>query len=314
MLMLVSIRGLAVARVVHGDGPLLAHRTAPRRVLGKGRVRVEILDRAVRSDSEPVGEIGLRGEEVETIYRERILGRLVDDAHELVEVADPRESDRGVPRDRELGVLRRELLRPFAEREPRLLDRSRDERGHGDHREQSEEADDTDVDLRALAAEKDLGNEGREVRHHGDRSGEEGPGDAHTEDGREDREDVVREVPRVDPAGKDEEDRGDDLGDRRPDREAALSEPAIGENVEPERREEEEEQRARNEADAGGLVRRRQRGRTQQSGADAPARGLRRDAYAALVRGPRPRVTNHQFAAMVRQLGWPVAPSGGNRA
>jgi len=77
----------------------------------------------------------------------------------------------------------------------------------------------------------------------------------------------------------------------------------FGEDVEPEGREEEEEERARDEPDPGRLVGRGQRRRSEQSGPDAPACGLGRDAYAALVGRPRPRVTNHQFADMVRQVG-----------
>ena len=314
MLVPAAIRRLFIARVVDRYRALLANSPAPRRVLWECRVGMELLDRAVLSNGEAIGEVGLRGEEVETVHSERVLRRLVNHAHELVKIADPRESDRCVPRDRQLGVLGRKLLGPLAQRETRLLDRARDERGHRDHREKSEEADDADVDLTALAPEEDLRDERRQVRHDRDRPGEQGSRDAHPKDGREDRQHVVGEVARVDPAGQDEEDGRDDLGDRGADREAALAEPVVWENVEPKRREQEEQERARDEADPGGLVRRRQRGRTQQGGADAPARSLGRDAYPALVRGPRPRVTNHQFAAMVRQLGWPVAPSPGNRA
>src|SRR5438477_2377326 len=133
MLMSAAIRRLLIARVVYSDRALLANRATPRRVLGKGRVGMELFDRALRPDREAIGEVRLRREEVETVHSERVLRRLVHDAHELVKIAYPRESDRGIPRDRQLRVLRRELLGPLAEREARFLDRARDERGHRDH-------------------------------------------------------------------------------------------------------------------------------------------------------------------------------------
>ena len=233
MLVLAPIGALVVARIVDRDGALLANRAAPRRVLGERGVGVELLDRAVRSDGEAIGEVGLRGEQVETVHGERVLGRLIHDAHQLVQVAHPRESHRGVPRDRQLGVLGRELLGPLTKREARLLDRAGDEGGHRDHREEREEADHADVDLPPLASEEDLGNERREVRDDRDGAREERSRDPHPEDRREDREDVVREVPRVDPARQHEEDRRDDLGDGRAHGETALSEPAIWKDVEP---------------------------------------------------------------------------------
>ncbi len=134
VLMLAAIRCLVVGLIVDRDGPLLANRTAPRRVLRERRVGVELLDRAVRPHGETVGELGLRSEEVEAVHGERVLGRLVYDADELVQLVHARKSDRGVPGYRELRVLGRELLGTLAKREARLLDRARDERGHRDHR------------------------------------------------------------------------------------------------------------------------------------------------------------------------------------
>src|SRR2546426_12622796 len=56
--------------VIHRDRALLEDRAAARRVLGKGRIRMELLDRSIRAHGVSVGEIGLRGEYVKALDRQ----------------------------------------------------------------------------------------------------------------------------------------------------------------------------------------------------------------------------------------------------
>src|SRR5439155_21087629 len=62
MLVPAAIRRLFIARVVDRYRALLANSPAPRRVLWECRVGMELLDRAVRSNGEAIGEVGLRCE------------------------------------------------------------------------------------------------------------------------------------------------------------------------------------------------------------------------------------------------------------
>ena len=291
-----------VTRVVHRDGPLFADRAPAGRVLGEGRIGVEFFHRPGRPDRVAVGEVGLRREEIETVDGERVLRRLVDHPDELVKLAHARERERGVASDLQLDVLFRELVGPLPQQRARLLSRTRDERGDRDDGDEREEADDAEVEHRRLASEEDLPGHRRDEADDGDRAGEERSRDPHAEDRREDRQHVEREVPGVDAAGQDEEDRRDDLRRGGADREPAVSQPVVREHVEPEGREEKEERRAREEADPRRRIGRGKRRRPEEGRSDTPARDLRRHSDAALVRGARPLIRGH-IADMVGQLG-----------
>ena len=98
-------RDALVARIVHRDGPLLAHGPATRCVLGQRRVGMELFHSAIGPDRVAVREVRLPREEVQAVDRERVLRRLVDDAHQLVELAHARERKSRVPRHTKLDVL-----------------------------------------------------------------------------------------------------------------------------------------------------------------------------------------------------------------
>src|SRR5438876_963897 len=87
-------------RVAYRDRALLPDRATARRVLRERGIGVKLLHGSVGSDRVSVREIGLRREQVEPLDRKRVLGRFVDDPNELVKLANARESDGRVARDR----------------------------------------------------------------------------------------------------------------------------------------------------------------------------------------------------------------------
>src|SRR5437867_4054938 len=94
------LRDGLVLRVAYRDRALLPDRATARRVLRERGIGVELLHGSVGSDRVAVREIGLRREQVEPLDRKRVLGRFVDDPNELVKLANARESDGRVARDR----------------------------------------------------------------------------------------------------------------------------------------------------------------------------------------------------------------------